>query len=166
MKVSDINRQVLKSFQWIKDNIRQWNGDPDRLVLCGHSVGAFLAAKILEEDWPKGSGIKKAVLLSGLYDLGSMKRSFLNRDLHLSDAEVSSLNARPELLKGPVEILVAVGSEETEEFVSQSRRYSQELENSRFHNDLWVLPGLNHYTVSRLLSYRHSPVLKWMDRRN
>ncbi|MEM9634916.1 MAG: alpha/beta hydrolase [Pseudomonadota bacterium] len=166
VKVSEICQQVLRSFQWIRDNIDKWNGDPHRLVLCGHSVGAFLAAKILEGEWPGGSGVEKAVLLSGLYDLGPMKRSFLNRDLHLDDIDVANLNVRPAALKTPAKILVAVGSDETEQFVSQSCRYSRDLENLKFNNDLWILEGLNHYTMSRLLSHKNSPIFEWVGRGN
>ncbi|MES0882376.1 alpha/beta hydrolase [Roseibium sp. SCP14] len=163
--VSEIVQQVVKSFEWVEANIHRWNGDTDRLTLCGHSVGAFLVTKILETACPKESGVENAILLSGLYDLGPMKRSFLNQDLHLRDADVSMLNARTEALKTQVNLLVAVGGNETEQFVSQSRKFSQDLENAGIHNDLWILQGLNHYTMSRLLSNRRSPVFEWLIRK-
>ena len=162
VSVSEIVQQVHDAFAWVKQNVHRWNGDPGRFTLCGHSVGAFLAAKVLEEDWPNGSGIEKAALLSGLYDLGPMKRSFLNHDLQLTDEEVSNLNPRADALTDPPNILVAVGSKETDQFVSQSESYSRTLSAAGVQNDLMILRGINHYTMSRLLSRKGSPVLRWI----
>lgn len=162
VRVSEIIRQVLVAFEWVRNNIHRWGGDPDQLILCGHSVGAFLAAKILEKDWPDGGGIRKAALLSGLYDLGPMKRSYLNRDLRLSDADVEDLSPQRKSLAQAPEILISVGEAESEEFVSQSKAYGHRLSDSTIGNELLVLPGINHYSMSRLLGRRGNPVMDWI----
>lgn len=164
VRVHDICLQILKAFAWIKQNIHRWNGDPDRLVLCGHSVGAFLVAKILEEDWSGlgGGGIEKAVLLSGLYDLEPMKRSYLNRDLNLTDLEVSNLSPQNRLPVETPKMLIAVGEAETEQFVHQSERYARRLGQVDIENELLVLPGIHHYSMSRLLAKRGNPITRWI----
>ncbi|WP_052249099.1 alpha/beta hydrolase [Leisingera sp. ANG-Vp] len=163
VRVAEIIRQVLASFHWVRENIPEWNGDPERIMLCGHSVGAFLAARILEEERPGSSGIRKAALLSGLFDLEPMKRSFLNRDLHLSDADAANLNPRAEAITERPDILVAVGSRETGQFISQSKDYSRRLANAGIRNRLMVLPRINHYSMSRLLASRRNPVMDWIS---
>lgn len=163
VRVAEIIRQVLLSFHWVRENIPEWNGDPERITLCGHSVGAFLAARILEEEWAGGSGIRKAALLSGLFDLGPMKRSFLNRDLHLSDADAANLNPRAEAITERPDILVAVGSRETGQFISQSKDYSGQLARAGIRAQLMVLPKINHYSMSRLLANRRNPVMNWIS---
>lgn len=160
--VSVIVQQVIASFEWVRENIGRWQGDPARIILCGHSVGAFLSAKVLEGDWPGGSGIRKAVLLSGLFDLGPMKRSFLNADLRLSDADVSQLNARADAVAERPSVLVAVGGAETGQFVSQSRSYSRSLNDAGVNNQFMILPRCNHYSMSRLLARRDNPVMEWI----
>ncbi len=160
--VSEIIRQILASFQWIRENIHRWNGDPGRIVLCGHSVGAFLAAKILQQDWPGGSGIQKAVLLSGLYDLGPMKRSYLNKDLLLTDKDVDNLSPQFGTLAERPDLLIAAGGNETDEFIGQSEKYSAKLDAEGVQNELAILPGINHYSMSRLLAGRRNPVIDWI----
>ncbi|MCV0424229.1 MAG: alpha/beta hydrolase [Roseibium sp.] len=162
VSVEEIVRQNLSAFTWIKNTIHKWNGDPSRITLCGHSVGAFLSAKILERYWPGGSGITKAALLSGLYDLGPMKRSFLNRELHLSDSDIENLNPVASETKQRPEILVSVGENETEEFIKQSRTYSDALTGAGVRNTFQRLPGIDHYTMSRLLAGRKNPVMDWI----
>lgn len=160
--VAEIIRQNLAAFTWIRRNIHQWNGDPSRITLCGHSVGAFLAAKILEEDWPGGSGLNKVALLSGLFDLEPMRQSYLNRDVRLSPADPQDLNPNATAISQDAELLVAVGADETTQFVSQSEGFSQALSQAGRQNVLQTLPGINHYTMSRLLCGHKNPVIDWI----
>lgn len=37
-------QDVAAAFAWVKRNIRQHGGDPDRILVIGHSAGAYLAA--------------------------------------------------------------------------------------------------------------------------
>ncbi|WP_136660473.1 alpha/beta hydrolase [Nitratireductor sp. XY-223] len=164
VRVADIVEQVLAAFEWIRENIHKWHGNPDDIVLCGHSVGAFLAAKILEKDWPGGSGVMKAALLSGLYDLGPMKRSYLDRELRLTDEDVATLSPQTGTLLERPELLVAVGERESEVFTNQSIAYSRKLSEAGIRNELLVVPGIDHYTMSRLLSRRNSVIVDWMTR--
>ena len=162
VRISEIVRQVRSSFEWFRANVRQWNGDPGSIVLCGHSVGSFLAARVLEADWPGGSGIQRTALLSGLYDLGPLQRSYLNSDLRLSQADVPSLNPRADAMAERPDILVAVGAAETREFVTQSQDYSRRLTEATIDNELMVLPRVNHYTMARLLARKRNPVMDWI----
>ena len=155
VSVTEIVRQVLGAMTWICCHIERWDGDPSRLVICGHSVGAFLAAKILESEWigeHAACRIEKAILLSGLYDLGPMKRSYLDRDLRLTGSEVETLSPMSRSLRQTPEILIAVGEGETEEFVRQSVEYAAKLRHDGVENDLVVMPGLHHYSMARTLA--------------
>jgi len=162
VRVGEIVRQVIAAFAWIREHCHEHHGSAEHITLCGHSVGAFLAARVLEHDWPGGSGIRRAALLSGLYDLEPMRRSYLNADLHLEERDPADLNPRPSALRPGPDVLVAVGERETGEFVRQSREYSQRLHEAGRANQLMVLPRIHHYTMSRQLARLDSPVMKWM----
>ena len=59
--------------RWVQANIVQYGGDPDRLVLWGHSAGADLIAGYVGHPQfhePKGHGVKAAIMLSGYYENG------------------------------------------------------------------------------------------------
>ncbi len=40
----EMTQQIATSIQWVKDNIEEYGGDPDRIYLSGHSAGGHLAA--------------------------------------------------------------------------------------------------------------------------
>ncbi|HYR88756.1 MAG TPA: alpha/beta hydrolase [Terriglobia bacterium] len=43
-------QDVAAAFAWVKRNIRQHGGDPDRIILIGHSAGAYLAALLVTDS--------------------------------------------------------------------------------------------------------------------
>lgn len=154
VKVAEIVEQNIKAFRWLYQNVDQWNGNASNMVLCGHSVGAFLAAKILEHDWPEDMrrAISGAVLLSGLYDLTTMRQSYLNKELCLTVDDISNLSPIFGRLKQCPQTIIAVGDDETDEFIGQSERYADKLVDAGHPCEYWLLKNKNHYTVSRLLA--------------
>ncbi len=51
-------RDVAKSFRWVHDHIAEYGGDPNRVLVGGHSAGAQLAAIICtDEKYLKAEGI-------------------------------------------------------------------------------------------------------------
>lgn len=70
-----------KAVSWAKDNAAEFGGDPDRLVVMGHSAGAHIAAMLaLDGRWLAAEGIDPdrdvaaLVGLSGPYDFLPLKR--------------------------------------------------------------------------------------------
>lgn len=162
VKVSQISQQIIKAFEWIYNNIENYNGNPRKIVICGHSVGAFLCAKILEYNYSKEikDSILAAVLLSGLYNLRKIKESYLNEDLNLTNEEVEKLSPMFNKTNNFPYTLVAVGDDETNEFIKQSKDYLSKLKKSNIKSDFMLLENKNHYTVSRMLSNTESELMQ------
>ncbi len=58
-----IIRDVAKSIRWVHDHIAEHGGDPNRLLVMGHSAGAQLAALICTDDrYLKAEGLSLAIL--------------------------------------------------------------------------------------------------------
>jgi arylformamidase len=54
-----IVRDIAKSMRWVHDNIADHGGDPNRLLVMGHSAGAQLAALVCtDERYLKAEGLK------------------------------------------------------------------------------------------------------------
>lgn len=43
-------QDVAAAFAWVKRNIRQHGGDSDRVIVIGHSAGAYLAALLATDS--------------------------------------------------------------------------------------------------------------------
>ena len=58
-----IVRDVAKSIRWVHDHIAEYGGDPNRLLVMGHSAGAQLAALICTDDrFLKAEGLSLAII--------------------------------------------------------------------------------------------------------
>jgi len=58
-----IIRDVAKSIHWVHDHIAEYGGDPNRLLVMGHSAGAQLAALIsIDERYLKAEGLSLAII--------------------------------------------------------------------------------------------------------
>ncbi|MGC3980524.1 MAG: alpha/beta hydrolase [Steroidobacteraceae bacterium] len=58
--------------QWVQNNIKQYGGDPNRIFIWGHSMGATALAAYLShpEYYPQGEiGLRGAILHSGSYNI-------------------------------------------------------------------------------------------------
>jgi arylformamidase len=101
------------------------HGAPAPLVIAGHSAGGHMVAMMYATDW-RARGFAETpfaggVSLSGVHDLTPLVLYSLNADFRLDDTEarrVSPIHAEP---RSGVPLLVAVGADETPEFVRQSQ---------------------------------------------
>jgi acetyl esterase/lipase len=62
--MATLTGDVAKSFHWVHDHIAEYGGDPNRVLVGGHSAGAQLAALICtDESYLKAEGISFDVLI-------------------------------------------------------------------------------------------------------
>jgi arylformamidase len=122
-------------------------GFPGPLIVAGHSAGAHLAAMVHATDWT-AEGLPELTLtggigISGLYDLGPLRRTELQPALQLSVEEARALSPAflPPMSAAP--FTVAVGADESPSFLWQSQQLA----------DAWpgvtgsvrLLPGRHHF---------------------
>src|SRR6516225_7304261 len=61
--MATIVRDIAKSIRWVHDHIAEYGGDPQRLLVMGHSAGAQLAALICTDDrYLKAEGLSLAII--------------------------------------------------------------------------------------------------------
>jgi acetyl esterase/lipase len=63
VEMGDIVRDVARAIRWVHDHIAEYGGDPNRLLVMGHSAGAQLAALVCIDDrYLKDEGLSLAIL--------------------------------------------------------------------------------------------------------
>jgi arylformamidase len=61
--MATIVRDVAKAIRWVHEHIAEYGGDPQRLLVMGHSAGAQLAALICtDERYLQGEGLSLAII--------------------------------------------------------------------------------------------------------
>ena len=152
VSVSHITLQMVKAVAWVWRNIHRFGGDPSRIVVVGHSAGGHLAAMLQACQWhsyakdlPK-QVVPKALSISGLFELESVRRTPFLADLNLS--EVEALHNSPAYMPAPASgtLYSVVGGGESDEFL----RHNQLIQQAWGQNRVPVseaLGSLNHFSV-------------------
>lgn len=61
--MGDIVRDIAKSLRWVHEHIAEHGGDPQRVLVMGHSAGAQLAALVCTDDrYLKAEGVPFSIL--------------------------------------------------------------------------------------------------------
>jgi len=144
--------QVAQSLAWVWRHIADYGGDPNRIVLAGHSAGGHLAAMMSCCDWKAVAPdlprhlVKGTLSISGVHDLAPVAQTpFLRSDLRLDADTVQRLS--PVGFPAPdAPFYAVVGGDESEEF----RRQTRLLRKAWGRHAVPVceeVPGFNHFTI-------------------
>ena len=88
-------KDLASAIAWTRANIARYGGDPDRIILWGHSAGANHVADYVahpEVQGPEAAAVKGAVILSPFYaaaPTGTPPNAYYGQDLRLQSAAAS-----------------------------------------------------------------------------
>jgi arylformamidase len=150
VSVDQISTSCREAIHWLSQNISSYNGDPGQLYIAGHSAGGHLAAMLLATDWKHfeltTDVIKGVCAISGLFNLIPIRLSDINQILNM-DTETALRNSPVQLLPATqCPLAIAVGSNETDEFLDQSKELYTCWKES-IPAEIVQIPGLNHYSI-------------------
>jgi arylformamidase len=148
--------QVRAAIAWLYDHASEFGGDPNRLVLAGHSSGAHLAGAVVTTDWTAfgkpADVIKGALLCSGMYDLHPVSLSKRSAFVAFDEESLERLSPMRHLERINLPIVVAYGTEETPEFQRQAREFAAALTARNKPVQLLVGIGYNHFDILESLA--------------
>jgi arylformamidase len=135
--------QVCRAIDWVYRNLST------EIVLCGHSSGGHLGGCALI----KTNVVKKALLVSGIYDLLPVRLSARNEYVRLDERlerEYSPIR-HVERIRCPV--TVGWAEEESAEFFRQSKEFAEKLGAPTL-----LGKGLNHFEIIETMADPRSPL--------
>lgn len=162
VSVSEIVRQHRAAFATTWRRAKELGIDRDNIVIAGHSAGGHAVAALLDTDWVGDYGLpaqpfKAAIPISGVFDLLPMSRCWLAPYLQLSLREVADLSYLTPFESLPPTLAV-VGGAESDEFLRQTREWTQALEAEGLPAS-WVAPvGRDHFTILEELADPHGQI--------
>ena len=112
------------------------------VYLSGHSAGGHLAA-----CWQTHPLITATLAISGIFELSPLLATTVNRQLQLTEQEVSVLSP----LRHPPECSSAItlfyGADELSELIAQSENYAQWFSQNNVPVECVAVAGANHYNI-------------------
>jgi acetyl esterase/lipase len=137
-RLSEIVREVHAAIAWIGGNAGSY-GIGARLILAGWSAGGHLTALGLEAP-----AIEAGLAISGVYELGPIRDTYLNEKLSLSDDEVARLSPL-RLPPASKPLAIAYGTRELPPLVHDSRALHAMRSAAHLPGPLIPLAGCNHF---------------------
>ena len=157
VSLEDICLEVAQALAWVWQHANRFGGDPERIVVAGHSAGGHLTGMALSLD---GSRLGRAmglrlpktlaahgVAISGLFDLAPLLHcEWLMPDIRLTPESVVRLS--PACWAAPMgrRMLAVAGALESSEFHRQNALIRQAW-GARAVPVVETIPGRNHFDV-------------------
>ena len=135
--------QVCRGIEWVRANLSR------EVVLCGHSSGAHLAGCALTQI----PHIRKALVISGLYDLRPVRLSSRNDYVRLDERLEDEYSPIRHAGRINCPVQVACAEKESAEFFRQSTAFADKLG-----VPLLVGRGLNHFEILETMADPATPV--------
>ena len=117
------------------------NGIAGPIVLSGWSAGGHLTAMALGHP-----AVRAGLAISGLFELGPIRDTYLNEKLRLTDAEIAALSPL-RLPVSPKPLAIAYGTAELPPLVSDSRELHARRAAAHAPGPLLPVAGADHFTI-------------------
>ena len=141
--------EIRSALRFIRQHAREFGGDPDRIIVAGHSAGGHLAACLLMDD----SGTARAapcagiVAISGVFDLAPIRASYVNDAVRMTEDEAATLSPVLHAPAYDIPVILAVGSDETKEFIRQTDALARAWKPHLTTLSVATLAGRDHFDI-------------------
>ena len=138
-------QDVASAVAWIRDNIADYGGDPDRIVVAGNSAGAVhVASYVTGQGGGSLDGVRGAAILSGFYRVPLDERGDLER-AYYGDTYAEDTDTLDALTRAEVPLFFSVAERDPLFFQTQAARLVDAwfTEHRTTPNLVWVA-GHNH----------------------
>jgi arylformamidase len=163
VSIETILAQCRRALLWLWRNAYELGADRDRIFVAGHSAGGHLATMSLITDWTAAGAlpadlVKGACSVSGVYDLEPIRVSYQNPILKLDRVAAVRLSPIRNVPATAGPLLLAVGAEETDEFLRQQKEFAAAWVSRGLACETVPLPGRHHFSAVDALGEPGSPL--------
>ncbi|MBM3485581.1 MAG: alpha/beta hydrolase [Alphaproteobacteria bacterium] len=154
---------VRAGIAWVWHHAAEIGGDRDRIHVCGNSAGGHLVAMLMAPGWKEPLGLPDTAIaggcaISGLFELEQFRDMSQNGWLRLDEADITRNSPIRLLPDRGRPLIVAVGANESDEFLRQSRSYGRAWIDRGFPLVYLEVPGTQHFSIVGAIGAAGSPL--------
>ncbi len=138
--LTDIAAEICAALDWLGQNGAA-HGIAGPVLLSGWSAGGLLTALCLDHPL-----VRSGLAISGVFELGPIRDTFLNEKLRLTDEEIVALSPLRLPMSGKP-LAIAYGTAELPPLVSDSRDLHARRSAAHLPGALIPVPGGDHFTI-------------------
>ena len=165
-------QDIQSALKWVRENIAGSGGNPQRIILMGHSAGAAHVAQYVAHPQfhvVPGSGLAGAVLLSGIFDpstavVNPSLQAYFGQDA----AQYPTRSAVPGLVAAKVPLFVVYAELDPPDFHAQSEQLHAALCKAGQCPGSYKLMGHSHmsevYSINSADKTMANLIKQWLDR--
>ena len=156
-------RDAAHALRWARENIGEYQGDPERLFLSGHSAGGHLAALIaLDANYLSEVGLSVAAIrgvmgVCGVYNLAHFARRnwmaehLMTRAAFGSDHGLRAQASPVNHVRADAPPFLLLNAQEDEKLEEEAGELSSLLRTKGVWADTSIISGTNHFTILSLV---------------
>ena len=149
--IDEMIEQCIRAVQWLYQSAIKYGYDEKKFFLIGSSAGAHLAAMTMLTDWENydlpDDIIKGCTLLSGVYDIRPIVKTYINEPLNLDMQTASMLSPLFKVRSHTANLIISWGENETNEFKRQSIEFDKKWKACGNTSHLLEVKGNNHFDI-------------------
>jgi acetyl esterase/lipase len=176
--IPEMMTDVAKAIRWVRDHAKDYGGNPDKLIVFGHSAGAHLAALVCtDEKYLKAEGVPLASIKGcvpidvGAFDIparmkvaddritGIFKETF--GDTAEKQAAVSPIAFVAKDKSIPAFLILHVA--DRDDTKAQAHLFADKLREAGIDATVYAAEGKTHGTISSDIGVPDDPVTKAVD---
>jgi arylformamidase len=163
--IPEITRQSRALIAWFQGEASNYNADPARIFVSGHSAGGQQVAMLSATDWSGEYGlpddvIKGGVAISGIHDLRAMPYSYLQPSLQLTHEVILRQSPCLDVPRSGPPLLISCGAKETSEIRRLATEYHQARQANGLGGELLIQEGKHHFSAIEGLNDGDSTLCK------
>ncbi len=163
-------KDAAAAITWVRDNIHNLGGNPDRIFVGGHSSGAHMAAllaldsRYLEFHYQHPSALRGVIAISGMFAVGNGFEYAFGNDARywLEASPLYYAREIPQPRTPP--FLLAVGTEDAPGILPQNEALAEALAARKVLVEKEIYEGEDHSAMIALASLRNSALQQQIRR--
>lgn len=149
--IDEIVRQMRTAVAWTHANIAKYGGNPNKIIVSGHSAGGHLTSMVLGTDWETMFGLTASPVaggfsISGLFDLRPLALTWMQPDFRFTPEQILRNSPLLNLPANAPKLVVTYGVDQPSEFARQSDEYFEAWTTAGLSGEHWPREGHNHFS--------------------